>query len=167
MYSFATVLSEWDFSRQNRVTFPGESQLRQSRATQPTVHAGCFSASMIHRTADMDYERSNVRTGVNARDCTRGCTDTLRESALKADSKRKIPCRNGKSNLRQRRAGPMLYQLSYVATPTTYYSQAKILHYPSKFGGQSRTVQPARRLKTVALCPPHAQRASSKKDCLL
>ena len=25
-----------------QVAFPGKSQLRQSRATQPTVHAGCF-----------------------------------------------------------------------------------------------------------------------------
>ena len=33
-----------------RVAFPGESQLRQSRATQPTVHAGCSSVSIIHRT---------------------------------------------------------------------------------------------------------------------
>ena len=33
-----------------RVAFPGESQLRQSRATQPTVHAGCFIVSIIHRT---------------------------------------------------------------------------------------------------------------------
>ena len=33
-----------------RVAFPGESQLRQSRATQPTVRAGCFSVSTIHRT---------------------------------------------------------------------------------------------------------------------
>ena len=33
-----------------RVAFPGESQLRQSRATKPTVHAGCFSVSIIHRT---------------------------------------------------------------------------------------------------------------------
>ena len=32
-----------------RVAFPGESQLRQSRATKPTVHAGCFSVSIIHR----------------------------------------------------------------------------------------------------------------------
>ena len=31
------------------VAFPGESQLRQSHATQPTVHAGCFSVSIIHR----------------------------------------------------------------------------------------------------------------------
>ena len=33
-----------------RVAFPGESQLRQSRATQPTVHGGCFIVSIIHRT---------------------------------------------------------------------------------------------------------------------
>ena len=33
-----------------RLVFPRESQLRQSRATQPTVHAECFSASIIHRT---------------------------------------------------------------------------------------------------------------------
>ena len=33
-----------------RVAFPGESQLWQSRATQPKVRAGCFSVSIIHRT---------------------------------------------------------------------------------------------------------------------
>ena len=33
-----------------RVAFPGESQLRQSRATQPRVHAGCFCVSIIHQT---------------------------------------------------------------------------------------------------------------------
>ena len=32
------------------VAFPRENQLRQSRATQPMVHAGCFSVSIIHRT---------------------------------------------------------------------------------------------------------------------
>ena len=30
-----------------RVVFPGESQLRQNRATQPTMHA---SVSIIHQT---------------------------------------------------------------------------------------------------------------------
>ena len=50
-----------------------------------------------------------MRTDVNA--CTRGGTDTVRESALKADSERKIPRRTGESNLRQRRADPTLYQL--------------------------------------------------------
>ena len=33
-----------------RVAIPGESQLEQSRATQSTVYAGCFSVSIIHRT---------------------------------------------------------------------------------------------------------------------
>ena len=34
---------------ETRVNFPGESHLRQNRATRPTVHAGCFSVSIIHR----------------------------------------------------------------------------------------------------------------------
>ena len=54
-----------------------------------------------------------MRTDVNTCDCTRGCTDTVRKSALKADSWGQIPCRTGKSNLRQRRAN---YQLSHNAT---------------------------------------------------
>ena len=33
-----------------RIAFPGENQLRQSHATQPTVHAGWFNVSIIHRT---------------------------------------------------------------------------------------------------------------------
>ena len=84
---------------------PGESQLRQSRATQPTVHTGCL---IIHNplNSDMDYGIFNVRTDVNACDCTLGCTDTLRDSALKVDSWRKIPCRTGESNLRRQRALP-------------------------------------------------------------
>ena len=62
----------------------------------------------------MDYGIFNVYTDVNARDCTLGCTDTVRESALKVDSGRKIPCRTGESNLRRQPAGPILYQLSYI-----------------------------------------------------
>ena len=54
----------------------------------------------------MDCMIFNVRTGVNACGCTRGCTDTIRESTLKVDTWRKIPCRTWESNLRQRRAGP-------------------------------------------------------------
>ena len=45
-----------------------------------------------------------------------GVLTHVRESALKVDSGRKIPCRSGKSNLPQRRAGPTLYQLSYIPT---------------------------------------------------
>ena len=65
----------------------------------------------------MDYRISNVRTDVNACDSTRGCTDTVEESALKVDSGRKIPCRTGESKLRRQRAGLMLYQLSYIPIP--------------------------------------------------
>ena len=32
------------------VAFPGESHLQQRHATRPTVHAGCFSVSIIHQT---------------------------------------------------------------------------------------------------------------------
>ena len=73
--------------------------------------------------SDMNYRIFNVHIDVNACDCTRGCTDTVRESALKADYGRKIPCRTGESNLRQRRTGPMLYQLSCIPTPlrSNYY----------------------------------------------
>ena len=94
--------------REIRVAFPGESQLRQSRATQPTMHAGCFEC--VHNTpnSDMDYGIFNVRTDVTACDCTRGCTDTVRESALKVVSGWKNPGRTGESNLRQQRAGAML-----------------------------------------------------------
>ena len=42
------------------------------------------------------------------------------ESALKVDSERKIPCRTGESNLRQRRAGTTLYQLSYIPVSYTH-----------------------------------------------
>ena len=70
------------FPRGIRVAFPGESQLRQSRAAQPRVHAGCFSVSIIHRTLTWTTGFFNVRTDVNSCDCARRCTDTVRKSAL-------------------------------------------------------------------------------------
>ena len=49
VFHFTTVLSHWGSSHgENRVAFPGESQLRQSRATQTRVHAGSVSASIFH-----------------------------------------------------------------------------------------------------------------------
>ena len=47
-----------------------------------------------------------------------GYTDTTRESALKVDSGRKIPCRTRESNLCWQCAGPLLYQLSSILTPS-------------------------------------------------
>ena len=49
-----------------------------------------------------------------------GCTDTVRESALKVDSGRKITRCTGEPNLPQRRAGSTLYQLSYI--PVCFYA---------------------------------------------
>ena len=94
---------------------PGESQLGQSRYP---AYDTCWVCLCFYNppNSDMDYRIFNVRTDVNACDCARGCTDTVRESALNVDSGRKIPCRTGESNLRQRRAGPKAYQLSYIPT---------------------------------------------------
>ena len=64
----------------------------------------------------MDYRIFNVRTHGNACNCTRGCMDAVRESALKVDSGRKLPCSTGESNLCQRLAGPTHYQLNYILT---------------------------------------------------
>ena len=50
----------------------------------------------------MDNGIFKVGTDVNACDCALGCTDTVREFSLEVDSGRKIPCRTGESNLRQR-----------------------------------------------------------------
>ena len=93
-----------------QVAFPGEIQLQQSGAAQPRVHAGCYGVFRIHRTLTWTLGNGifSMRTDVNTCDCARGCTDNIRESALKVDSGRKIPCRTGESNLCLRPAGPML-----------------------------------------------------------
>ena len=78
----------------------------------------------------MDYGIFNVRTDVNACNCTRGCMATVRESALKVDwEKNPLPCRTVDSNQRWQRAGPVLYQLSYTPTHKCDYDYA--LHFPT------------------------------------
>ena len=56
----------------------------------------------------MDHVIFNARTDVDVYDCTLGYMDTVKESVLKVDFGRKIPCHTGKSNLRQWRDGLML-----------------------------------------------------------
>ena len=78
-----------------RAAFPGESQLRQSRSTQPTVHAECFSVSIIHRTLTRTTgSLTCAQKSMHAIAHGSGRTH-VRESALKVDSGRKIPCRTG------------------------------------------------------------------------
>ena len=49
----------------------------------------------------MDYRIFNERSGVNACDCTWGCTEIKSESALKVKSGKEIPCHTRESNLHQ------------------------------------------------------------------
>ena len=62
----------------------------------------------------MDHVIFNSRTDVNVYDCILGYMDTVKESVLKVDFGRKIPCSTEELNLSQRRAGPTLYQLSRI-----------------------------------------------------
>ena len=49
-----------------------------------------------------------------------GVQTHIQESALTVDSGRKIPCLTGELNPRQRRVGPLLYQLSYILAPVLH-----------------------------------------------
>ena len=89
---------------------------RGKPATQPTVHAGCFSVSIVHRTLTWTSGFSTCTQLFMHAIAQGGARTHVRESALKVDSGRKIPCRTGESNLRQQRASPILYQLSYIPT---------------------------------------------------
>ena len=96
----------------NRVAFPGESQLRQSRATHLRVHAGCFCVSIIQRTLTWSTGFLTCAQMLMHAVAHEGVRTHVRESALQEESGRKIPRRTGESNLPQRRDGPTLYQLS-------------------------------------------------------
>ena len=97
---------------QARIQKRNRARARAHTHTRTHTHTHIHTPTHAHTPNPlnyvMDYGISNVRTDVNACDCTRGCTDTLKETTLKVDSGRKIPCRTGESNLRQRRDGPML-----------------------------------------------------------
>ena len=103
---------------ENSGCFPrGKQTATESRYP---IYGACWVFTCFHNppNPDMDYEIFNVPTDVNACDCTQACRNTVRGFALKADSgKNKIPFRTEASNLRQRRAGPTLYQLSYILAP--------------------------------------------------
>ena len=83
--------------------------------------AGCLSVSILHRTLTWTTESSTCAKTFNACDRTQGCADTERESALKVDSgQKKSLAALEKWKLRQRRAGPTLYELSYTPSPVVW-----------------------------------------------
>ena len=91
-----------------QVTLLGESQLQQSRATPPTVHAGCFGVSIIHQTLTWTKGSLTCAQMLMHAIAQGGVRTHVRECALRVDSGKKIPCRTGESNLRQRHDGLML-----------------------------------------------------------
>ena len=76
----------------------------------------------------MDCRIFNMRTDVNVCNCTRGCTHTIRESALKVDSGRKIPLHRGikprwvacRSNTLPTELHPHLYLIHLWQSPWCY-----------------------------------------------
>ena len=74
----------------------------------------------------MDHRIFNVGTDVNACDCIRGCANTVTESAMKDDSRRKKTLnRTEEWNLHERCAGPTPNQLGYI--PARSRSVAKAI----------------------------------------
>ena len=93
-----------------QVTVHRESQLRQSCTIQPTEHAGCFSVSITHQT--LTWTTGSLRCKQVLMHAS--AQDNIRESKLKINSGREIPCCTRELNLNWQCAGPMLYQLSYI-----------------------------------------------------
>ena len=61
----------------------------------------------------MDYGIFNVRTNVNACDCTRGCTDTVKESALKVEFRRFFFFKSASKNFWQSAEHAQLFLLLF------------------------------------------------------
>ena len=83
------------------------------------TYAACLVFKCFHNSqnSDMDYRICNVCTDVNACGCTQGCTNAIRESALKVDFGRKKTLPTRELNLPLWCASLTLYYLSYIPTP--------------------------------------------------
>ena len=117
-----SVVSHRDCPMGNSGCFPQEKPAA-TELCYPTYSAHwVFMCFHNLPNSGMDCRSFNMRTNVNACDCEHKCIDTTRESALKVDCQRKIPCHTGESNLHQQCAGLMLYQLRDIPIPTYKWS---------------------------------------------
>ena len=66
-----------------RLAYPGECQLWQSNATQPTVHAGCFNNSITHWTLTGTTRSVTSAQLLMSGIAHEGVQTPVRESALK------------------------------------------------------------------------------------
>ena len=85
--------------------------------------AGYLCVSIIHQTLSWATGSLSCAQMLMHAIAHAGVRTHVRESSLKVDSGRKIPCRTRESNLRKWRAGPMLCELSYIpASPIVFFS---------------------------------------------
>ena len=107
--------------------FPGKASC-DSHATKLTVHAGCFSVSITHRTLTWITGSLKCTQMLMQGSCTWVCMDAVRQTMLKVDSGRKILWHSRESDLPQR-ASPSLYQLSYIPSHERWRSVlSKTIH---------------------------------------
>ena len=90
--------------------FPQGKPAAQSCATQPTVHAWCFSVSRIHHTLIWTTGSLTCAQMLMHEIAHRGIWTNIRESALKVDCGGKIPCHTTELSLHQWHDSLMLYQ---------------------------------------------------------
>ena len=89
------------------------------------TYGACWMFGCFHNppNSDMDYRIFIVRTDVNACTLLTGVYGRRKRVCTETSTRRKIPRRTEESNLPQRRAGPTLYQLSYI--PTLFFQIGK------------------------------------------
>ena len=100
---FTIVLFQWDIS-QGKFGLPSPWKASCDRVALPNLGYMLvgFSVSIIHRTLTWTTGYLTCVQMLMHAIVHGGCTDTVRESAQKVDSGRKIPCLTRESNLRRR-----------------------------------------------------------------
>ena len=116
---FTTVLSQWDFSHGKFGSLsPGKASC--DRVPHFPTYGACWMFYCFHNppNSDMDYGIFNVRTDVNACNCTRCVRTHVRESAVKDDRE--------KNPLPHRGIEPALVACRSDALPTELHPQPSV-----------------------------------------
>ena len=93
----------------------------------------------------------NMHTSVNACDCIQCCVNTLRESALKVQSGRNIPCCTAELNqLHQQHAGPD----AQPAEPCPYLPKSP-LNIPGLYNNNNKSIFKAQNLVLETILSTH------------
>ena len=111
-------MSHWDFSH-GKFGLLSQGKVSCDRVTLPNLRF-LLCVLMFPPNSDMAHTIFKVRTGANACDCTRGCTDTVQESALKDDSgiQKKKLLHRGITSVSAACRSHAAYRLNYIPVPT-------------------------------------------------